>query len=161
MSLALFSSPPSTQLPSLSSPHSVTKFQLSHKPFLSLSQKRQALLGVFTCAAEEGSEAAAIAEEDKADVVSVAEVKVSEASEKKEEVKEESLGSNGSLKAATTGSPAAEVETVSTFQDPRWVGGTWDLTQFQKDGKTFWDAVIDAGEVFSPLVLVCAYIARV
>ncbi|KAF5735117.1 hypothetical protein HS088_TW15G00617 [Tripterygium wilfordii] len=41
-----------------------------------------------------------------------------------------SAGSNG------------EVE-VRTFVDPKWVGGTWDLGQFQKDGKTDWDAVID------------------
>ncbi|XP_038726114.1 light-harvesting complex-like protein 3 isotype 2, chloroplastic isoform X2 [Tripterygium wilfordii] len=43
-----------------------------------------------------------------------------------------SAGSNG------------EVE-VRTFVDPKWVGGTWDLGQFQKDGKTDWDAVIDTG----------------
>ncbi|KAG1359224.1 hypothetical protein COCNU_08G006700 [Cocos nucifera] len=33
----------------------------------------------------------------------------------------------------------------SKFKDPRWVGGTWDLKQFEKNGKTDWDAVIDAG----------------
>ncbi|XP_020217652.1 light-harvesting complex-like protein 3 isotype 1, chloroplastic [Cajanus cajan] len=39
-----------------------------------------------------------------------------------------------------------EVETSdSAFEDPRWVGGTWDLKQFQKtNGNTDWDAVIDA-----------------
>ncbi|KAG5248910.1 lil3 family protein [Salix suchowensis] len=26
----------------------------------------------------------------------------------------------------------------------QWISGTWDLKQFQKDGKTDWDAVIDA-----------------
>ncbi|XP_075487409.1 light-harvesting complex-like protein 3 isotype 1, chloroplastic [Primulina tabacum] len=35
-------------------------------------------------------------------------------------------------------------EGVKGFEDPRWVGGTWDLAQFAKDGKTDWDAVIDA-----------------
>ncbi|CAH9114128.1 unnamed protein product [Cuscuta europaea] len=30
------------------------------------------------------------------------------------------------------------------FHDPRWIGGTWDLGQFQTDRKTDWDAVIDA-----------------
>jgi hypothetical protein len=39
-----------------------------------------------------------------------------------------------------------EVE-VSKFEDPRWISGTWDLKQFEKDGKTDWDAVIDAGEI--------------
>lgn len=33
---------------------------------------------------------------------------------------------------------------VKKYQEPRWVNGTWDLKQFQKDGKTNWDAVIDA-----------------
>ncbi|XP_006838514.2 light-harvesting complex-like protein 3 isotype 1, chloroplastic [Amborella trichopoda] len=30
------------------------------------------------------------------------------------------------------------------FGDPRWVKGSWDLTQFAKDEKTDWDTVIDA-----------------
>ncbi|EPS63991.1 lil3 protein, partial [Genlisea aurea] len=30
------------------------------------------------------------------------------------------------------------------FQNPKWVGGTWDLTRFTKEGKTDWDSVIDA-----------------
>lgn len=38
----------------------------------------------------------------------------------------------------------AAVEDVGRFEDPRWVGGTWDLKQFQKDGKMNWDDVIDA-----------------
>lgn len=45
--------------------------------------------------------------------------------------------------------PVAEEEElapkpVRKFQDPKWGNGTWDLNQFQKDGKTDWDAVIDA-----------------
>lgn len=40
-----------------------------------------------------------------------------------------------------------EAEILIKFEDPKWVGGTWDLNQFQKDGKTDWDAVIDSGEV--------------
>lgn len=67
---------------------------------------------------------------------------------------EESVGSNGSPPPAAD--PVAEpvkpaaadlvAEPVNSFQDPRWVGGTWDLKQFAKDGKTDWDAVIDAGD---------------
>lgn len=34
---------------------------------------------------------------------------------------------------------------VAAFKDPRWVKGTWDLTQFEKNGSTDWDTVIDAG----------------
>lgn len=105
--------------------------------------KKQPLFWVF---AENGAgsaaSAAAIVEEDKP---AVAEEKVSE------EKKEEFLGSNGTVKAAAAaGAPAPATETVATFQDPRWVGGTWDLTQFQKDGSTDWDAVIDAGESLLP-----------
>ena len=53
-------------------------------------------------------------------------------------------GSTGSNGAATS----AEVEVLSKFEDPRWIGGTWDLKQFQKHGITDWDAVIDAGKFF-------------
>lgn len=53
-------------------------------------------------------------------------------------------GSSGEANGAA--GPAAEVEVVSLFEDARWVNGTWDLKQFEKSGKTDWDAVIDAGE---------------
>ncbi|XP_007039680.2 PREDICTED: uncharacterized protein LOC18606158 [Theobroma cacao] len=54
-----------------------------------------------------------------------------------EEAVAESAGTNG---AAT--SPGIDV--LSKFEDPRWIGGTWDLKLFQKNGSTDWDAVIDA-----------------
>lgn len=53
------------------------------------------------------------------------------------EAKESSLESNGAV-------ADGEVKLESKFVDPRWIGGTWDLKQFQRDGKTDWDAVIDA-----------------
>ncbi|XP_051144855.1 light-harvesting complex-like protein 3 isotype 1, chloroplastic [Andrographis paniculata] len=56
---------------------------------------------------------------------------------------EDSAGSNGSPSSPSQPPFAAEA-TAGSFQDPRWVGGTWDLKQFDKDGKTDWDAVIDA-----------------
>ncbi|XVF52502.1 hypothetical protein PTKIN_Ptkin05aG0023300 [Pterospermum kingtungense] len=49
----------------------------------------------------------------------------------------------GSANGAAT-SPEPEAEVLSKFEDPRWIGGTWDLKQFQKNGSTDWDAVIDA-----------------
>ncbi|XP_022155552.1 light-harvesting complex-like protein 3 isotype 1, chloroplastic [Momordica charantia] len=55
-----------------------------------------------------------------------------------EEQESLAAGANGSVAAAE------EVEVVSKFEDPKWVNGTWDLTQFRKDGSTDWDAVIDA-----------------
>ncbi|CAF2130162.1 unnamed protein product [Brassica napus] len=33
-------------------------------------------------------------------------------------------------------------ENFTKFEDARWVNGTWDLKQFEKDGKTDWDDVI-------------------
>ncbi|KAK6947508.1 hypothetical protein RJ641_000981 [Dillenia turbinata] len=58
--------------------------------------------------------------------------------EKKLEADESVVESNGSVPAAS------EAVVESKFEDPRWVNGTWDLKQFQKDGNTNWDAVIDA-----------------
>lgn len=40
----------------------------------------------------------------------------------------------------------AKLEVPKKFNDPRWVKGTWDLDQFVKNGRTDWDAVIDAGK---------------
>ncbi|XP_074588405.1 light-harvesting complex-like protein 3 isotype 1, chloroplastic [Curcuma longa] len=48
------------------------------------------------------------------------------------------LGSNGAALKSEELAPPPK------FKDPRWVGGTWDLKQFLKDGKTDWDAVLDA-----------------
>ncbi|CDP08335.1 unnamed protein product [Coffea canephora] len=132
MSIALFSSPPATHLPSPSSPHSTAKTQLALRHFISWRPKKQPPFWVFAENGAGSTSTAAIVEEDKA--AAAAEEKVSE------DKKEESLGSNGSVAVDAAAAPAP----VTAFQDPRWIGGTWDLTQFQKDGKTDWDAVIDA-----------------
>lgn len=47
--------------------------------------------------------------------------------------------------AATLGKVSPLAESSGAFDDPRWKNGTWDLAMFTKDGKTNWDAVIDAG----------------
>lgn len=60
-----------------------------------------------------------------------------------------SVGTNGSAVAVES----EVVKVQSSFVDPRWVAGTWDLKQFQKNGTTDWDAVIDAGNVI-PLLRV-------
>ncbi|KAK1306182.1 hypothetical protein QJS10_CPA10g01013 [Acorus calamus] len=49
--------------------------------------------------------------------------------------------SNGSVSATAV---EAEAAVIPKFKDPKWVGGTWDLKQFEKGGATDWDAVIDA-----------------
>ena len=61
-----------------------------------------------------------------------------------------SVGTNGSAAVAVE---SEEVKVKTGFVDPRWVSGTWDLKQFQKNGTTDWDAVIDAGNVI-PLLRV-------
>ncbi|KAK4758287.1 hypothetical protein SAY87_019588 [Trapa incisa] len=46
--------------------------------------------------------------------------------------------------ATATGEEKGAEVVLNSFKDPRWVNGTWELKQFEKDGKTNWDAVIDA-----------------
>ena len=63
--------------------------------------------------------------------------------------------------AATLGktSPMAAMA-EGKFNDPRWRAGTWDISQFTKDGKTNWDAVIDAGmpnNVNNPLLFLLGF----
>ncbi|KAK7330828.1 hypothetical protein VNO77_25032 [Canavalia gladiata] len=55
-------------------------------------------------------------------------------------VENNSVGTNGSAVAVAT----EEVKVPSGFVNPKWIGGTWDLKQFQKNGSTDWNAVIDA-----------------
>ncbi|XP_042408662.1 light-harvesting complex-like protein 3 isotype 1, chloroplastic [Zingiber officinale] len=62
-----------------------------------------------------------------------------------EDEQKPNLESNGAvLKAEEKSLKAEEKAVLPKFKDPRWIGGTWDLTQFLKDGKTDWDAVLDA-----------------
>lgn len=127
MSMALFSSPPThhpTLPPSLS-----PKTHLTHKTFLYLKPTKYHFL-VSIKATDNGSGAT---------VASVAAtVEVEKKASEAPDAAGSSLGPNGSPP------PAPAVKEVAQFGDPRWVGGTWDVNQFQKDGKTDWDAVIDA-----------------
>lgn len=50
----------------------------------------------------------------------------------------------GKAPAAATLGKTSPALSLGTFDDPRWKNGTWDLSQFTTDGKTDWDAVIDA-----------------
>uniref|UniRef100_A0A5B7A806 Uncharacterized protein n=1 Tax=Davidia involucrata TaxID=16924 RepID=A0A5B7A806_DAVIN len=125
MSMALFSSPP-THLPTLSPYSSSAKTHLTHKSHLSLRPKRHLVL-VSTRATDNESgvvSSAVTVEEEK---------KVPDASV-----------TDSVLKLGPNGSPSDAVKPMTGFQDPKWVGGTWDLTQFLNDGKINWDAVIDA-----------------
>ncbi|KAM1127646.1 hypothetical protein ACFX2I_037584 [Malus domestica] len=132
ISMALFS--PTTHLPTLSPSSSHFKPLLTHKPFLSLRPKNH--LFTTRASAENGAGAlgsVATAVEPKAEP----EVPVP-AAEAVPVKSQSSAGANGS--AGT----AEEVSVVNLFEDGRWVNGTWDLKQFEKNGKTDWDAVIDA-----------------
>jgi len=47
--------------------------------------------------------------------------------------------------AATLGKENPLAAALGAFDDPRWKNGTWDISMFAgQDGKTNWDAVIDA-----------------
>lgn len=124
--MALFSHPhPSSRLPTLS-PYSPSKPQLRYKPYNLYLKPSRPLPGLLLKATENGPGGVASS-------APTVEENVPEPSPTVAEKKDEtSLGSNGSVKA--------EVK----FEDPRWINGTWDLRKFQKDGKTNWDAVIDA-----------------
>ncbi|KAJ0252758.1 Light-harvesting complex-like protein 3 isotype 2 [Hirschfeldia incana] len=52
-----------------------------------------------------------------------------------------------SSSASENGGEETDLPTTTTeikFGDAKWVNGTWDLKQFEKDGKTDWDSVIVA-----------------
>lgn len=135
MSMALLSSPPS-HFPAI---NSLSKTHLTLKPTLSPRPKRHFVL-LSTRVSDNGS-GLVVVEDDKKEVVEEATVVESE---QKVESSDASLETNGSP-AVAAGAPV-EVE-VGKYENPKWVGGTWDLKQFQKDGTTDWDAVIDAGLV--------------
>ncbi|GKD94174.1 light-harvesting complex-like protein 3 isotype 2, chloroplastic [Tanacetum coccineum] len=67
-----------------------------------------------------------------------------------EEVKEVKEVENGAPPPPVVAAEMVEDVGVK-FEDVKWVNGTWDLKQFLKDGATDWDAVIDAGQIFSLL----------
>ncbi|KAI3453450.1 hypothetical protein Pfo_010113 [Paulownia fortunei] len=122
MSMAIFF----PKLPTLIPPpsHSHGKTHLSFKPYLPLRPMKKLHFHLLVSADNGSGVAATVPEETPV-------------------TSEESVGSNGSPPPPQ---PAADLvaEPVNSFQDARWVAGTWDLKQFAKDGKTDWDAVIDA-----------------
>lgn len=119
--MALFSPPaPPTSLFTLSS--SSSKANFSHKLFLKKSPSPSLFLAR---SADNGAGVTVVKEE-----------------EKKDEAQVPNSGANGVV--AVEAAEEAPPPPVAAFKDPRWVKGTWDLTQFEKNGSTAWDAVIDA-----------------
>nr|GMD76708.1 light-harvesting complex-like protein 3 isotype 2, chloroplastic [Ipomoea batatas] len=115
--MAMLSSASPTHFPSLSP----SKSNLSSKPFHSLTPRKLNFLVHTRAAGQEKGSGPPVAVDDSND---------------------KPFGSNGSPASVVAGAPAPEV--VRKFRDPRWVGGSWELSQFQTDGKTNWDGVIDA-----------------
>lgn len=76
---------------------------------------------------------------------------VEEKLEEKEETQKSNLGLEEEDEAEGLGANGVSLkgEASSSFKDPRWVKGNWDLKQFEKNGSTDWDAVIDAGLISS------------
>lgn len=135
MSMALFSPPIPTHLPALSpKPHFTLKSSLF------LRSKKHQLFLLSTKATENGAGTSP----------SVTAVEPAKAEEKAPEAAVFDSQPNGAAAAAAT----EDVMPVTKFQDPRWVGGTWDLKQFRTDGHTHWDAVIDAGKICCCLFLI-------
>ncbi|KAF3340435.1 hypothetical protein FCM35_KLT16206 [Carex littledalei] len=126
--MASFSPPLSSTLPT-----SLNRVHFSRRNWLCFLQKRNQSLFLAKSIENGAGNVNSIATEEKRESSPVA------VAEKKEEgaKKAESLGLNGTV------STSVKAE-VPSFKDERWVGGTWDLKQFQKGGKTDWDAVIDA-----------------
>ncbi|KAG8382447.1 hypothetical protein BUALT_Bualt05G0078200 [Buddleja alternifolia] len=140
MSMAIFS----PKLPALSPPPAAAKTHLSscnNKPYLSLrpvtvnnnnnNNNKKLQFQLLATAADNNNNGSSSG-------VAAAATTVEE---------EESAGSNGSPPPVAFGEKVADavvVSSSSSFEDARWVAGTWDLKQFSKDGNTDWDALIDA-----------------
>ncbi|GAB4834642.1 hypothetical protein Ancab_032905 [Ancistrocladus abbreviatus] len=150
MAMTLLSSPPTpTYFPTLSthasssSSSSNTNLTFAHKPYLLTLLPRPNKTHFSTRATTDNgagivTSTTAVTEEKPLDSSSTDSVPKLE-------------GENGPVVGPKEPAPPAATavegegeKVVKKFQDPRWVNGTWDLTQFEKDGKTDWDAVIDA-----------------
>ncbi|ONK56405.1 uncharacterized protein A4U43_C10F8200 [Asparagus officinalis] len=126
--MALFSPSPPTTLFTLSS-----KAHLSTKTQLTLFLRKSQSLVLLRSAGDNGAGSVGSASVVEEKLEKKEEAQKSNLGLKEEE--EQGLGANGvSLKG----------EASSSFKDPRWVKGNWDLKQFEKNGSTDWDAVIDA-----------------
>jgi len=117
--MALFSPPaPPTSLFTLPSSGTIFSLKTQLTLFLKKSPNPSLFLSRSAAAADNGAGVTVVEEE------------------KKEESQVLNLGANGVV--------AVEAAPPPAFKDPRWVKGTWDLKQFDKNGSTDWDAVIDA-----------------
>ncbi|KAG2264675.1 hypothetical protein Bca52824_071754 [Brassica carinata] len=125
--MALFSPPTSSPL---QNSNLIPKISLSL-----LSTKRISLVSLTRASSDNGTSTPASATVSATTVEAPKPVAV-------EEVQVKSPSENG-----TVGGEETDLTTTTTeikFQDAKWVNGTWDLKQFEKEGKTDWDSVIVA-----------------
>ncbi|KAL1827124.1 hypothetical protein ACET3Z_005536 [Daucus carota] len=134
--MALLSSPPS-HFPTLSPPNSLSKTHFTLKSTFPLSLRGKRHFPLLSTRVSDNGSGVVVVEEDEKKEEAAAVVE----SEQKVESSDGSLETNGSP-AVAAGAPVEVV--VGKYENPKWVGGTWDLKQFQKGGTTDWDAVIDA-----------------
>ncbi|EOA17263.1 hypothetical protein CARUB_v10005537mg [Capsella rubella] len=130
--MALFSPPISSS--SLQNPNFIPKFSFSL-----LSTNRFSLLSVTRASSSDsGITSAAVEAPEPVKVI------VKEAPQSTPAVKKEETATATTKNGAVEGEEMKTTESVIKFQDARWINGTWDLKQFEKNGKTDWDAVIVA-----------------
>ncbi|XP_010481365.1 PREDICTED: uncharacterized protein LOC104760179 [Camelina sativa] len=129
ISMALFSPPISS---SLQNPNLIPKIPSS---LLFSSTKRFSLVSVVPRASSDNGTtspvSATVAEIPKPEAVAVEEAPV------KPPVESSSASENDAVET-----DPSTTTTVIKFENAKWVNGTWDLKQFEKDGKTDWDSVI-------------------
>lgn len=139
MALLSSSSSTPTHLSTLSPPSS-KPHHLTHKPYLfllPLQKPRKTHLLISPLRVSASDNGAGVA----ASTATVTEEKVLE-------TPSEEKGTDSSPKLEEKEEDVTPIKTaeqvVKKFQNPKWVNGNWDLKQFQKNGTTDWDAVIDA-----------------
>ena len=142
--MALLSSPPS-HFPTLSPPNSLSKTHFTLKSTFPLSLRGKRHFPLLSTRVSDNGSGVVVVEEDEKKEEAAAVVE----SEQKVESSDGSVETNGSP-AVAAGAPVEVV--VGKYENPKWVGGTWDVKQFQKGGTTDWDAVIDAGLVNLSLI---------
>ncbi|WZZ02131.1 hypothetical protein YC2023_074459 [Brassica napus] len=133
ISMALFSPPISSPL---QNSNLIPKISLSL-----LSTKRLSLVSLTRASSENGTStpvSATTVEAPTPKPASVEEVPV------KSPAESPSASENGAVGGEEIDDMTTTTMTEIKFQDAKWVNGTWDLKQFEKEGKTDWDSVIVA-----------------
>ena len=111
-------------------------------PLSLLSTKRLSLVSLTRASSENGTStpvSATTVEAPTPKPASVEEVPV------KSPAESPSASENGAVGGEEIDDMTTTTMTEIKFQDAKWVNGTWDLKQFEKEGKTDWDSVIVAG----------------